>query len=55
MPGFTQCGTLMKKLEKYHTGKPCLYIKRLDDVDQIVLSRLIKASVKEIHRRYDKN
>jgi hypothetical protein len=55
MPGFTEFAPLMKKLGKYKTGKSCLYIKRLEDVDQKVLSRLIKASVKEMHRRYNKN
>jgi len=55
MPGFTKFGALMKKLGNYKTGKSCLYIKCLDDVDQKVLSRLIKASVIEMHRRYDKN
>ena len=55
MPGFTEFAPLMKKLGKYKTGKSCLYIKRLEDVDQKVLSRLIKASVKEMQRRYNKN
>ena len=55
MPGFTKFAPLMKKLGKYKTGKSCLYIKCLEDVDQKVLSRLIKASVKEMHRRYNKN
>ena len=55
MPGFTEFAPLMEKLGKYKTGKSCLYIKRLEDVDQKVLSRLIKASVKEMQRRYNKN
>jgi len=54
MPGFEKFAPLMKKLGKYKTGKSCLYIKRLEDVDQKILGRLIKASVKEMHRRYDK-
>lgn len=55
MPGLTKFAPLMKKLGNYKTGKSCLYIKRLEDVDQKVLSRLIKASVKEMHCRYEKN
>jgi len=34
----------MAKLGKYSTGKGCLYIKRLEDIDQSVLKELIKAS-----------
>ena len=52
--GFRKFDALMKKLGKYKTGKSCLYIKKLDDVDQKVLSRLIKESVKEMRRRYNK-
>ena len=55
MPGFKKFGALMKKLGKYKTGKSCLYVKRLDDVDPKVLSRLIKGSVQEMRRRYNKN
>ena len=38
MSGFTRYGALMKKLGKYRTGKACLYLKRLDDVDPEILS-----------------
>ena len=55
MPGFTKFASLMKKLGKYKTGKSCLYIKRLEDVDRRVLARLITASCKEMHRRYDQH
>ncbi len=55
MPGFNKFGALMKKLGIHKTGKSCLTIKRLDDVDQKILSRLIKESVKEMRRRYNKN
>ena len=37
---------LMAKLGKYTTGKVCIYIKRLDDVDTDVLEELIDRSVK---------
>ena len=35
---------LLKKLGKYTTGKVCLYIKKLADVDRNVLQRLIAGS-----------
>ena len=52
MPGFKPFSGLMKKLGKYKTGKSCLYIRRLDDVDAQVLEELIEESVKEMRRRY---
>src|SRR5512134_2603668 len=38
---------LMKKLGKYKTGKGCLYINKLEDVDTRVLNKLITTSVKK--------
>ena len=52
MPGFDQFDSLMKKLGKYKTGKSCLYINSLEDVDQKILARLIRDSVREMRRRY---
>ena len=36
---------LMDRLGKYHTGKSCLYIKRLADIDEGVLADLIRESL----------
>lgn len=52
MPGFKSQAALMKKLGKYKTGKSCLYIKRLSDVDEAILQRLITDSVKLMRRKY---
>jgi hypothetical protein len=52
MPGFKQFESLMKKLGKYKTGKSCLYIKRLSDVDESVLQRLIEGSVRHMRKKY---
>jgi len=38
---------LLKKLGKYKTGKGCLYVNKLDDVDMSVLEELITQAVKE--------
>ena len=46
MNGFENNETQLKKLGKHTTGKSCLYIKELDDIDQIVLKELIESSVK---------
>jgi len=53
IPGFKHFEELMSKLGKYKTGKSCLYIKRLSDVDEKVLRRLIVASVKYRRKNYD--
>ncbi len=45
--GFTQYGTLLKKLGKHSLGKGCLYIKRLDEVHLPTLKKLIQQSVKD--------
>jgi hypothetical protein len=51
MPGIDHYDALAKKLGKYKTGKSCLYIKRLADVDVAVLETLIKDSVKYMKAR----
>jgi hypothetical protein len=51
MPGFLGFKKLMNKLGNYKAGKSCLYIKKLEDVDQKALNELIADSVKEMRRR----
>ena len=43
--GFKEAAALLAKLGKHTTGKGCLYIKNLADVDQKVLEKLIVKSV----------
>ncbi len=45
MAGFDEYEELLGKLGKHSTGKSCLYIKRLDDVDLTALNELIELSV----------
>ena len=52
MAGFKRFGELMKKLGKYKTGKSCLYIKTLEDIDIKVLKELIADSVKYMKEKY---
>ncbi|HKO62468.1 MAG TPA: DUF1801 domain-containing protein [Pyrinomonadaceae bacterium] len=47
-PGFESDTELMERLGKYKTGKTCLYIKKLADVDPKVLKQLIAKSVKKM-------
>lgn len=53
MPGFKDFGALMKKLGKYKTGKSCLYINKLEDIDESILEKLIDRSVKLMRKRYE--
>ncbi|WP_299453044.1 DUF1801 domain-containing protein [uncultured Microscilla sp.] len=55
MAGFDQYDELMEQLGKYKTGKSCLYIKKLEDIDQEVLKKLIKASILYLKKQYGEN
>jgi hypothetical protein len=48
MGGFDDQADLLAKLGKYSTGKGCLYIKKLADIDVKVLKELIARSVKKM-------
>ena len=43
----------MKELGKHTTGKSCLYIKRLEDVDMKVLKELVASSFKYMKEKYN--
>ena len=43
---------LLEKLGKHRTGKSCLYIKRLADVDMAVLDQLMRASLDHMNEKY---
>jgi hypothetical protein len=53
LPGFSKFDKLMKKLGRYKTGKSCLYIRHLDDVDENVLERLISESVRYMRKNHE--
>ena len=48
MSGYEPFPELMGKLGKHSTGKSCLYIKRLSDVDVPTLKKLMQQSVKRM-------
>ena len=52
MPGFARYDALMARLGKYKTGRSCLYINKLDDVDLSVLEELIASSVQYMVGKY---
>jgi hypothetical protein len=52
MSGFTRYNELLKKLGKYKTGKSCLYIKKLEDIDIRILKELVTQSVDHLSKSH---
>lgn len=50
--GFARHEALLAKLGKYKTGKSCLYIKRLSDVDEDVLEALVREGLAYVDATY---
>ena len=50
--GFATSADLLARLGRHKTGKSCLYVKRLDDLDRGALTELIERSVKHMTRKY---
>lgn len=53
MAGFDGHEALMSGLGHHKTGKSCLYIKRLSDVDLTVLEELVARSVTYMRSKYE--
>jgi hypothetical protein len=52
MAGFERYDELLARLGKFKTGKSCLYVKRLSDVDPSALEELVRASVEHMRRTH---
>ena len=52
MPDSAERKALLAKLGKHKTGKVCLYLSKLADVDLVVLEKLITASVAAVQKRH---
>ena len=48
MTGLDRYESLLKRLGKHKTGKGCLYIKHLDDIDIGVLRELVSTSARDL-------
>lgn len=46
--GFDEYEPLLNKLGKFTTGKSCLYVKRLKDIDMDTLKTMVQRSVKHM-------
>lgn len=52
MAGFSKYGEMLEQLGKHKTGKSCLYIKSLDDININILKKMISESVKYMKKKY---
>lgn len=52
MSGFAKHDQLMKKLGNHRTGKSCLYVKKLEDINMDVLRDLVQESIKYVDEKY---
>jgi Domain of unknown function (DU1801) len=50
--GFDSQAALLEKLGKHKTGKSCLYIKRLSEIDETILEKLIVESLDYMAQKY---
>lgn len=52
MPGYADYSAILDRLGKHKTGKSCLYVNRLSDVDLDVLAELIQAGLNDLGRKW---
>ncbi len=52
LPGYTDFGPILARLGPYRLGKSCLYLKRLDRIDEAVLAELIAAGLADLGKRW---
>ena len=52
MPGFSNYDDLLSRLGKHRTGKSCLYLNKLADVDMDVLEELVTDSLEAMSEKY---
>lgn len=48
LPGYQDYGDLLARLGRHRTGKSCLYVKRLSDIDEAVLRKLIRRGLEDL-------
>lgn len=52
MPGYQDYGAILSRLGKHKSGKACLYVNKLADIDMTVLAELIRAGLDDLARTY---
>lgn len=53
-PGFAEFKTELKKLGPHSTGKSCLYITRLDDVDMPTLKAIVAKTIAKMKKKSER-
>ncbi len=48
MPGYANFGDILTRLGKHKTGRSCLYVNKLADIDLDVLAELIAAGLRDL-------
>lgn len=52
MPGYADFSPILERLGKHKTGKSCLYVNKLADIDLAVLRELIRAGLDDLNRHW---
>lgn len=52
MPGYGEFGEILARLGKHKLGKSCLYINKMQDIDEAVFEELIRAGLADLGRRW---
>ena len=52
MPGYQDYQPILDRLGKHKLGKSCLYINKLDDVDEDVLKELIRTGLDDLNKKW---
>lgn len=52
MPGYRDLSAALARLGKHRTGKACLYVNKLADIDLDVLAVMIEDGVAHLKSRY---
>lgn len=52
MPGYGNFSSILDRLGRHKLGKSCLYVTRLDNLDEAALRRLIAAGIEDLAKKY---
>lgn len=52
MPGYAERDAVLARLGKHKTGRACLYVNKLADIDMDVLAELIADGLEDLGRRW---
>ena len=52
LPGYAEFGPILSRLGRHKTGKSCLYVTKLADIDLAVLEELIRAGLRDLATRW---